>query len=260
MNPCVEPYNLHSLRRDLQYLMEYGNESYAYNSSIEHYFLPDNCLSHTELDEEDRRKMLLRLIKSHSKHSLSLESLCLAINYRDRLLLNLTVKRSTYNIMAITSMVLALKISETYTKEVHQLIQNFRTYYTNTTMWTMESMIMRELRYWLIAPITNFFLDLIMKRMASAEFTAQTVKENHMLMGCAKAVVKLCLTEYYYCSIPPSLQAICCVKADEWVLFPDKTVTITGVQGYPNERVQEVLEYTITLIRQPRLLQQPHRI
>ncbi|XP_040184090.1 uncharacterized protein LOC120917113 [Rana temporaria] len=250
MNVSVGPYNLYSLKGDLQYVMEYGNENYAYKRNIELYFVPDNCLSHTELDEEDRRKMVLSLIKSHSKHSLSLESLCLAINYLDRLLLNLTVDRSTYNVMAITAMVLALKISERGTQQLHQLIQSFRTYYTNTTMWTMEAMLMSKLEYRLIAPTTNFFLEhLIMKRMATAAFTAQTVEENYMLMGCAKAVVKLCMTEYYYCSIPPSLQAICCVKAAEWVLSPDKTVTITGVQGYPNESVQEVLEYTITLIK-----------
>ncbi|XP_053556421.1 cyclin-O [Bombina bombina] len=230
-------------RLDLQSFRDYGEACYCFKKSIEGKFLAANSLANQpQLKAESRCKLISWLIPVHRHFNLGFESLCLAVNILDRFLSCTPVASDCFQLVGVTSLLIACKQVETRPPRVKQLLALCCDTFTREQLCNLECIILLKLRFHLGAPTINFFLQhFSMLKVSNGEPSEVELSKTSKSMMVAKGVAELSLADYAFNSYSPSLMAVCCLALADRVLGHESHLYVQA-SGYPDSIRQECME------------------
>uniref|UniRef100_G1QKK9 Cyclin-O n=1 Tax=Nomascus leucogenys TaxID=61853 RepID=G1QKK9_NOMLE len=205
---------------DLQTFRDYGQSCYAFRKAQESHFHPREALARQpQVTAESRCKLLSWLIPVHRQFGLSFESLCLTVNTLDRFLTTTPVAADCFQLLGVTSLLIACKQVEVYPPRVKQLLALCCGAFSRQQLCNLECIVLHKLHFTLGAPTISFFLEhFTHARVEAGQAEASEALEAQAL---ARGVAELSLADYAFTSYSPSLLAICCLAlADRMLRVP----------------------------------------
>ncbi|KAM7147584.1 cyclin-O [Molossus nigricans] len=205
---------------DLRTFRDYGQSCYAFHKARESHFHAREALARQpQVTAESRCKLLSWLIPVHHQFGLSFESLCLAVNTLDRFLTTTPVAADCFQLLGVTSLLIACKQVEVYPPRVEQLLALCCGAFSRQQLCNLERIVLHKLGFSLGAPTVSFFLEhFTHARVDAGQTPASQALEAQTL---ARAVAELSLADYAFSSYAPSLLAICCLAlADRMLQLP----------------------------------------
>lgn len=187
-------------------------------------FLALNCLSRQpQITAEARSKLVSWLIAVRRQLSLSFESCCLAVNIMDRFLITTSVAADCFQLLGVTSLLIATKQVEVYSPRITQLLSLCCNSFSREQLCNLECLILLRLNFRLAAPTLAFFLDYFTSRITgrqTGEFisaqNAHLYKEpssaENKWRWLACKVCELSLADYTFNKYTPSVIAQCALK------------------------------------------------
>ncbi|XP_011794755.1 PREDICTED: cyclin-O [Colobus angolensis palliatus] len=205
---------------DLQTFRDYGQSCYAFRKAQESHFHPREALSRQpQVTAESRCKLLSWLIPVHRQFGLSFESLCLTVNTLDRFLTTTPVAADCFQLLGVTSLLIACKQVEVHPPRVKQLLALCCGAFSRQQLCNLECIVLHKLHFRLGAPTISFFLEHFTQ--ARVEAGQAEVSEALEAQALARGVAELSLADYAFTSYSPSLLAICCLAlADRMLRVP----------------------------------------
>ncbi|XP_062940963.1 cyclin-O [Cynocephalus volans] len=205
---------------DLQTFRDYGQSCYAFYKAQESHFHPREPLARQpQVTAESRCKLLSWLIPVHRQFGLSFESLCLTVNTLDRFLTTTPVAADCFQLLGVTSLLIACKQVEVHPPRVKQLLALCCGAFSRQQLCNLECIVLHKLHFSLGAPTISFFLEHFTH--ARVEAGQAEVSEALEAQALARAVAELSLADYAFTSYAPSLLAICCLAlADRMLQLP----------------------------------------
>uniref|UniRef100_A0A8C5M760 DExH-box helicase 29 n=1 Tax=Leptobrachium leishanense TaxID=445787 RepID=A0A8C5M760_9ANUR len=200
-------------RLSLQNFRDYGEDCYLFNKSLEGRFLTADCLANQpQLNAKSRCKLVSWLIPVHRHFCLGFESLCLAINILDRFLSCTPVACDCFQLVGVTSLLIACKQVETRPPTVKQLLALCCDAFSKEQLRNLEFMILLKLGFHLGAPTINFFLQhYTLMRMPDGDASVEDLTGGTKTLNVARIIAELSMADYAFNCYPPSLMAICCL-------------------------------------------------
>ncbi|XP_007518975.1 cyclin-O [Erinaceus europaeus] len=224
---------------DLQTFRDYGQSCYASLRARESQFHPRGSLARQpQVTAESRCKLLSWLIPVHRQFGLSFESLCLTVNTLDRFLLTTPVASDCFQLLGVTSLLIACKQVEVHPPRVKQLLALCCGAFSRQQLCNLECIVLHKLHFSLGAPTISFFLEhFTHARVESGQVAVPEALEAQTL---ARGVAELSLADYAFTTYTPSLLAICCLAlADRMLQLPHPVDLCLG--GHPEETLQDCL-------------------
>ncbi|XP_036607754.1 cyclin-O [Trichosurus vulpecula] len=224
---------------DLQIFRDYGQSCYAFRKGLESQFHPREPLAQQpQVTAESRCKLLSWLIPVHRQFGFTFESLCLAVNILDRFLTTTPVAADCFQLLGVTSLLIACKQVEVHPPRVKQLLSLCGGAFTRQQLCNLECIVLCKLQFSLEAPTVAFFLEHFTHfRVASREADPSDAADAHAL---AKGVAQLSLADYAFTRYTPSLLAICCLGLADRILKHGKPLDL-HVSNYPEAELQNCL-------------------
>ncbi|XP_032965768.1 cyclin-O isoform X2 [Rhinolophus ferrumequinum] len=168
---------------------------------------------------ESRCKLLSWLIPVHRQFGLSFESLCLTVNILDRFLTTTPVAADCFQLLGVTSLLIACKQVEVHPPRVKQLLALCCGAFSRQQLCNLECIVLHKLHFSLGAPTISFFLEHFTH--ARVEVRQAEVSQALEAQALARGVAELSLADYAFTSYTPSLLAICCLAlADRLLQLP----------------------------------------
>ncbi|XP_020384666.1 cyclin-O [Rhincodon typus] len=215
---------------DLQFLREYGQKCYHVNRESEKKFHPRNCLARQpQITAEDRCKLVSWLIAVHRHFNFSFESMCLTVNIMDRFLQTTPVASDCFQLVGVTSLLLACKQVEVYPPRIKQLLSLCCDAFTGDQLRNLECIILIKLNFELLTPSVDFFLE---------HFTITRIEHHHPRSQAASSeclarrLIELSFADYSFNGYPPSLLAISALILADRMLHPGEGPSLE-LSGYP---------------------------
>ncbi|KAE8636319.1 hypothetical protein XENTR_v10002936 [Xenopus tropicalis] len=241
--PTYEPWDTcppMSDRLGLQSFRDYGEGCYLFNKSLEDKFLTVDCLAHQpQIKAESRCRLISWLIPVHRHLKLGFESLCLAVSILDRFLACTPVASDCFQLVGVTSLLIACKQVETRPPRVKQLLALCCDAFSREQLCNLECIILLKLHFRLGAPTINFFLQhFSLLRVTSMESSDTELSEATKSLTVARGIAELSLADYAFNSYPPSLMAVCCLEIAERMLCHRNPISVR-VSGYQESLIQE---------------------
>nr|XP_045381067.1 cyclin-O [Camelus bactrianus] len=172
-----------------------------------------------QVTAESRCKLLSWLIPVHRQFGLSFESLCLTVNTLDRFLTTTPVAADCFQLLGVTSLLIACKQVEVHPPRVKQLLALCCGAFSRQQLCNLECIVLHKLHFSLGAPTISFFLEHFTH--ARVEAGQAQVSEALEAQALARGVAELSLADYAFSSYTPSLLAICCLAlADRMLQLP----------------------------------------
>ncbi|TSW89631.1 Cyclin-O protein A [Bagarius yarrelli] len=188
-------------------------------------FLALDCLTRQpQITAEARCKLVSWLLAVYKHFRLSFESCCLAVNIMDRFLVTTSVAADCYQLLGVTSLLIATKHVEVCSPRIKQLLSLCCDTFSRQQLCNLECLVLLRLNFRLAAPTLAFFLDYFIshelsRNMVGAEekpldernegrnwkdFEEQlfSVKRYKCLVG---KVCELSLADYAFNKYPPSV-------------------------------------------------------
>nr|XP_019598486.1 PREDICTED: cyclin-O isoform X2 [Rhinolophus sinicus] len=191
---------------DLQTFRDYG--------SADRLFPPSR-----QVTAESRCKLLSWLIPVHRQFGLSFESLCLTVNILDRFLTTTPVAADCFQLLGVTSLLIACKQVEVHPPRVKQLLALCCGAFSRQQLCNLECIVLHKLHFSLGAPTISFFLEHFTH--ARVEVRQAEVSQALEAQALARGVAELSLADYAFTSYTPSLLAVCCLAlADRMLQLP----------------------------------------
>ncbi|XP_051750985.1 cyclin-O [Ctenopharyngodon idella] len=129
-------------------------------------FLAQNCLARQpQITAEARSKLVSWLIAVHRQLKLSFESCCLAVNIMDRFLITTSVAADCFQLLGVTSLLIATKQVEVYSPRITQLLSLCCNSFSREQLCNLECLVLLRLNFRLAAPTLAFFLDYFTSRL-----------------------------------------------------------------------------------------------
>ncbi|KAI5144265.1 Cyclin-O [Manis pentadactyla] len=224
---------------DLQTFRDYGQSCYAFRRARESHFHPRESLARQpQVTAESRCKLLSWLIPVHRQFGLSFESLCLTVNTLDRFLLTTPVAADCFQLLGVTSLLIACKQVEVHPPRVKQLLALCCGVFSRQQLCNLECIVLHKLHFSLGAPTISFFLEHFTHARVDAGHAE--VSEALEAQALARGVAELSLADYAFTNYTPSLLAICCLAlADHMLQFPRPVDLHLG--GHPEAALQDCL-------------------
>ncbi|XP_052514950.1 cyclin-O [Budorcas taxicolor] len=224
---------------DLQTFRDYGQSCYAFRKAREGRFHPRESLARQpQVTAESRCKLLSWLIPVHRQFGLSFESLCLTVNTLDRFLITTPVAADCFQLLGVTSLLIACKQVEVHPPRVKQLLALCCGAFSRQQLCNLECIVLHKLHFSLGAPTISFFLEHFTH--ARVEAGQAEVSEALEAQALARGVAELSLADYAFTSYTPSLLAICCLAlADRMLQLPRPMDLRLG--GHPEAALQDCL-------------------
>ncbi|XP_056313096.1 cyclin-O [Danio aesculapii] len=184
-------------------------------------FLALNCLSRQpQITAEARSKLVSWLIAVRRQLSLSFESCCLAVNIMDRFLITTSVAADCFQLLGVTSLLIATKQVEVYSPRITQLLSLCCNSFSREQLCNLECLILLRLNFRLAAPTLAFFLDYFTSHFAghqTGEFISAQNAHPHKEPSSAEnkwrwlacKVCELSLADYTFNKYAPSVIAQC---------------------------------------------------
>ncbi|XP_042187757.1 cyclin-O [Callorhinchus milii] len=199
---------------DLQNFREYGEKCFLFKRESEKRFHPRNCLAQQpQVTSEDRCKLVSWLIPVHRYFGFSFESMCLTVNIMDRFLQTTPVASDCFQLIGVTSLLLACKQVEVYPPRVKQLLSLCCDAFTGEQLRNLECIILIKLNFQLAAPGLDFFLEYYSE--ASGEGQEVCSARAASTQGLARQIAQLSLADYSFNGYPPSLLAMAALRLAE---------------------------------------------
>ncbi|XP_072461728.1 cyclin-O [Notamacropus eugenii] len=224
---------------DLQIFRDYGQSCYTFRKGLEGQFQPREFLAlQPQVTAESRCKLLSWLIPVHRQFGFTFESLCLAVNILDRFLSTTPVAADCFQLLGVTSLLIACKQIEVHPPRVKQLLSLCGGAFTRQQLCNLECIVLYKLHFSLEAPTIAFFLEHFTHfRVASREADLSDAADTHTL---AKGVAQLSLADYAFTRYTPSLLAICCLGLADRMLKHRKPLDL-HISNYPEAELQDCL-------------------
>ncbi|XP_044537036.1 cyclin-O [Gracilinanus agilis] len=224
---------------DLQIFRDYGQSCYAFRKGLESQFHPRESLAQQpQVTAESRCKLLSWLIPVHRQFGFTFESLCLAVNILDRFLTTTPVAADCFQLLGVTSLLIACKQIEVHPPRVKQLLSLCGDAFTRQQLCNLECIVLYKLHFSLEAPTIAFFLEhFTQERVASGEAELNDAADAHAL---AKGMAQLSLADYAFTRYTPSLLAICCLGLADHILKLRKLLDLR-INNYPAAELQDCL-------------------
>ncbi|XP_070689519.1 cyclin-O [Pempheris klunzingeri] len=205
--------------------LQYGDIGYRIQRDKEAQFHPCKSLARQpQLTSEARCKLVSWLIPLHKHFRLSFECCCLAVNIMDRFLASTPVAADCFQLLGVTTLLLASKQVEVGSPRISHLLSFCCDAFTKEQLCNLECLILLRLNFCLAAPTLAFFLDYYTNRIEAAQlvsgstggdrFAGMTLhaKRNRQRSNLARKVCELSLADYAFNKYPPSLTAGCALK------------------------------------------------
>lgn len=172
---------------DPQAVAEFASECLLHMQKTESRFTPSyNCLqSQRDLTPKMRQILLGWLVEVHLKFKLLPETLFLTANIIDRFTQFRQVKRSEYQLLGVTAMLIAAKYEEIYAPEIGDFIYMTDKAYTKEQMLAMETEILKTLDFNMTVPSCYRFLERFVKLSQS----------DDLIENFARYIIELSLFE-----------------------------------------------------------------
>ncbi|XP_060763918.1 cyclin-O [Neoarius graeffei] len=123
-------------------------------------FLPLDCLARQpQITAEARCKLVSWLLAVYKHFKLSFESCCLAVNIMDRFLVTTSVAADCFQLLGVTSLLIATKHVEVCSPRIKQLLSLCCDAFSREQLCNLECLILLRLNFRLAAPTLAFFLD-----------------------------------------------------------------------------------------------------
>ncbi|XP_069483377.1 cyclin-O-like [Ambystoma mexicanum] len=230
-------------RLDLRNFREYGEQCYLHRREAERDFLTADCLARQpQVKPESRCKLVSWLIPVHKHFNLGFESLCLAVNILDRFLCCTPVASDCFQLVGVTSLLIACKQIEVRPPRVKQLLGLCCDAFSREQLCNLECIILLKLHFRLDAPTLNFFLEhYTHMRLAHNEASKKDQTEAIHARLFATGVAELSLADYAFNTYPPSLLAICCLGLGDKMLHHERPLDLL-ISGYSDTMIQDCTE------------------
>ncbi|KAJ1209961.1 hypothetical protein NDU88_005330 [Pleurodeles waltl] len=240
---CTELAVIAPLRLDLRNFRDYGDDCYLYRRGIERDFLTAGCLSRQpQVKPESRCKLISWLIPVHKHFNLGFESLCLAINILDRFLFCTPVASDCFQLVGVTSLLIACKQIEVRPPRVKQLLALCCGAFSHEQLCNLECIILLKLNFRLDSPTLHYFLEhYTHMRLAHSESCKKDNVEALNARSFATGVAELSLADYAFNAYPPSLLAICCLGLGDKMLHNERPLDL-HISGYSDLLIQDCSE------------------
>ncbi|XP_066109656.1 cyclin-O [Saccopteryx bilineata] len=228
-----------SVQLDLRTFRDYGQSCYAFRKARESHFHAREALARQpQVTAESRCRLLSWLIPVHRQFGLSFESLCLTVNTMDRFLATTPVAADCFQLLGVTSLLIACKQVEVHPPRVEQLLALCCGAFSRQQLCNLERIVLHKLRFSLGAPTISFFLEhFTHARVDAGQAPAAQALEAQAL---ARTVAELSLADYAFRSYAPSLLAVCCLAlADRMLQLPRPVDLRLG--GHPEPELQDCL-------------------
>ncbi|KAM8960859.1 cyclin-O [Pelodytes ibericus] len=227
-------------RLGLQNFRDYGEDCYLFNKSLEKKFMTADCLAkQPQLKEHSRCKLISWLIPVHRHFNLGFESLCLAVNILDRFLACTPVASDCFQLVGVTSLLIACKQVEARPPRVKQLLALCCGTFSREQLCNLERIILLKLNFHLAAPTINFFLEhFTLLQFPGGKPSDADVANGSKTLSLARGIAELSLADYAFNPYPPSLMAICCLAVADRLFFQN----ISSQTGdYPHSLLKECM-------------------
>ncbi|XP_075049739.1 cyclin-O [Mixophyes fleayi] len=221
----------------VQNFRDYGEECYMFKKSLENKYLTANCMANQpQLKPESRCKLISWLIPVHRHFNLGFESLCLAVNILDRFLSCTPVAVDCFQLVGVTSLLIACKQAETRPPRVKHMLALCCSAFSREQLCNLERIILLKLQFQLGAPTINSF----MQHFSLLHVTDVNLAQVNKSLALAKGIAELSLADYAFNSYPPSLMAICCLALADRMLCQENSVGLLA-SGYHDGILQECM-------------------
>lgn len=137
------------------------------------------------------------LIKIHLQFKLKPETLFLAINLIDRFSESTKIKKSEYQLVGVTGLLIAAKIEEIYAPEVQDMVFVTAKSYTREQILKMEHTMLLTLSFNTNVPSSYRFLERLVKLS----------KSDDLVFNYAHYIIELTLSEHRFYKYSPSMLA-----------------------------------------------------
>ncbi|KAM5193586.1 cyclin-O [Mantella aurantiaca] len=236
-------------RLGLQNFRDYGEECYVFKKSLEERYGTVHCMANQpQLKPESRCKLISWLIPVHKHFKLGFESLCLAISILDRFLACTPVATDCFQLVGVTSLLIACKQVETRPPRVKQLLALCCDTFSREQLCNLECIILLKLRFQLAAPTISFFLQhFSLLQVADGHPSDADLAQASRSLAVAKGIAELSLADYAFNSYPPSLMAVCCLALAERMLGSEWPTSVQD-SGYSESQLQECMDKIDLLI------------
>ncbi|XP_078096053.1 cyclin-O [Mustelus asterias] len=205
---------------DLHIFKEYGEKCYTLNRESEKKFHPRNCLARQpQVTAEDRCKLVSWLIPVHRYFNFCFESLCLTVNIMDRFLQTTPVASDCFQLVGVTSLLLACKQVEVHPPKVRQLLSLCCDAFTGDQLRNLECIILIKLNFQLATPTVDFFLEYFTNARVERQQPRSRAASTERL---ARRLAELSFADYSFNGYPPSLLASSALNLADRMLHPEE--------------------------------------
>ncbi|XP_027001533.2 cyclin-O [Tachysurus fulvidraco] len=161
---------------------DYDESCFRIQRNNEEDFLALDCLAHQpQITAEARCKLVSWLLSVYKHFKLSFESCCLAVNIMDRFLVTTSVAADCFQLLGVTSLLIATKHVEVFSPRIKQLLSLCCDAFSREQLCNLECLILLRLNFRLAAPTLAFFLDYFISRELSRHTTG--AEENILNEG-----------------------------------------------------------------------------
>ncbi|XP_055490275.1 cyclin-O [Leucoraja erinacea] len=224
---------------DWQLFTDYGENCYHFKRESEEKFHPRNCLARQpQVTAEDRCKLVSWLIPVHRYFNFCFESLCLAVNIMDRFLKTTPVASDCFQLVGVTSLLIACKQVEVYPPRIKQLLALCCAAFTREQLCNLECIILLKLNFQLAAPSVDFFLEYFTNKIPQHQQVDGRAPRTGRL---ARRFAELSFADYSFNGYPPSLLAISAFSLADRMLHPDQLVDL-DFGDYPPSALKDCVE------------------
>ncbi|XP_051890876.1 cyclin-O [Pristis pectinata] len=224
---------------DWQIFREHGENYYHFKRESEKKFHPRNCLARQpQVTAEDRCKLVSWLIPVHRYFNFCFESLCLTVNIMDRFLQTTPVASDCFQLVGVTSLLLACKQVEVHPPRIKQLLALCCDAFTREQLCNLECIILLKLNFELAAPSVSFFLEYFTNKTLQQQQLGSRATRTGRL---ARRLVELSLADYSFNGYPPSLLAVSAFNLAARMLHPDQVIDL-DFSDYPPGVLEDCVE------------------
>uniref|UniRef100_A0A4W4HKG3 Cyclin-like domain-containing protein n=1 Tax=Electrophorus electricus TaxID=8005 RepID=A0A4W4HKG3_ELEEL len=178
----------------------YDESCFIIQKNNEEEFLALNCLARQpQITAEARCKLVSWLIAVYKHFKLSFESCCLAVNIMDRFLVTTSVAADCFQLLGVTSLLIATKHVEVCSPRIKQLLSLCCNAFSKEQLCNLECLILLRLNFRLAAPTLAFFLDYLV----TTEEDQLSRVEKYKYFACK--ICELSLADYAFNKYQPSV-------------------------------------------------------
>jgi len=171
----------------------------------------------------------------------------LSMNYMDRILSVVNIKKTQLQLLGATCMFIASKLKETLPLTAEKLVIYTDHSVTFNDLMDCELLVLNRLKWDLSAVTAHDFLEQILSRLNLTKEQSQTIKRH------AQTFIAICSTDFQFASHPPSMVASASISAAaSGLLGSQNTATllntlqdITGIDTLCLRTCQEQIEQAL---------------